>query len=174
MSSKILTGIIALTLPVYAAAQIKTTASETQLLDQLAQDIRATGEVTGLVKEVGSKRGYIPHTIEKKFHVGNDVLSVVVYDHNQNERFDAGDQITIDDINNVPSFRKTQTGYEVEPSFNDQFNLEIAKGKGQVVSTDPNFNEQAYRKEAGRQAMITTERLYKAKLHALEQAYVRR
>ncbi|HUW44131.1 MAG TPA: hypothetical protein VMV95_04185 [Bacillota bacterium] len=156
--------------------KIMTNEYETNFLNRIANDVITTGEIAGFIKSKDKNKANIPHRIKKIYSKESKSLSVVVYDHNQNRLFDQGDEITIDDLQtstpfNTPSFKKRLLKYEVIPSSNEQLDLDIAKGRGQVVSSDPNFDEKSYRKKAGIAAEIRTKRIYKNNLNLLEQAF---
>ncbi|MFA5797338.1 MAG: hypothetical protein WC916_04855 [Candidatus Woesearchaeota archaeon] len=116
MTSKLLTGIIALALPIYVAAQIKTTDLETQLLDQVERNVAMHENITYMYVP-RDERFPIPFRMEKKFYTENDSLTVTVFNVNTNDKFDEGDLIAIDDVFHFPHYRKARTGYNVEPSF---------------------------------------------------------
>ncbi len=165
MTSKLLTGIIALALPIYVAAQIKTTDSETQLLNRIEQDIAMHGKISYMFVPYDG-RFQIPFRMEKKFYTGNDSLTVTVFNVNINDKFDDGDLIVIDEVYYFPHYKKSRTEYTVEPSFEGQFDLGCAKG---MRSTD-----KVQSKELEKNVWKKTKELYKTKLRALEQAYSRR
>ena len=165
MTSKILTGIVALVIPIYAAAQIKTTNLETQLLDRAALEVMVLGKVvTSTI--VYDWRFKIPFRMEKKFYTGHDSLTVTVFNVNINDKFDDGDLIVIDEVYYSPHYRKIRTGYKVEPSFDGQFDLSCAKGM--------RLTDKTQSKELKKNVWTKTKELYKTKLRALEQAYRRR
>ena len=165
MTSKLLTGIIALALPIYVAAQIKTTDLETQLLNRTALEVMVSGKVvTSTI--VYNWRFKTSFRMEKKFYTKNDSLTVTVFNVNTSDKFDEGDLIVIDDVYYSPHYRKIRTGYNVEPSFDGQFDLSCAKGM--------RLTDKAQSKELEKNVWTKTKELYKTKLRALEQAYSRR